>query len=45
MVFGASHGFMKRGFQTLVTNRYDEKENYYELLLVEQDLRTASETH
>lgn len=29
-VFGASHGLMKKGFQTLITNRYDLKTNYYE---------------
>ncbi len=29
-VFGASHGFKKEGFQTIITNRYDLNTNYYE---------------
>ena len=45
MVFGASHGFMEQGFQALVTNRYDVMGDYYELILVERYLRSASEKH
>ena len=45
MVFGASHGFMEQGFQALATNRYDVKEDYFELILVERYLRSASEAH
>ncbi len=45
MVFGASHGFMEQGYQALATNRYDVKEDYFELILVERYLRSASEAH
>jgi hypothetical protein len=36
---------MKQGFQALATNKYDAKEDYYELILIEQSLRAASEKH
>ena len=36
---------MEDGFQALATNRYDLMGDYYELILVEQKLRFASERH
>ena len=36
---------MEQGFQALATNKYDAKEDYYELILVERYLRRASEDH
>ena len=36
---------MEQGYQALATNRYDEKEDYYELILVERYLMSASEKH
>ena len=42
MILGASHGFLKGGFQTLVTNEYDVASDYYELIDVEKRIRRAS---
>jgi hypothetical protein len=36
MILGASHGFLKGGFQTLVANKYDVANDYYELIDVER---------
>ena len=43
ITLGASHGFQKDGFQTLVANRYDQASDYYEQIEVEKNTRNASE--
>ena len=43
MILGASHGFLKDGFQTLVTNEYNFASDYYELIEVERQIRKASQ--
>ncbi len=39
IILGASHGFLKGGFQTLVANNYDVAKDYYELIDVERKIR------
>ena len=43
ITLGASHGFQKDGFQTLVANRYDSASDIYELIEVEKKTINASE--
>ena len=43
MILGASHGFLKGGFQTLVANEYNVASDYYELIEVERQIRKASQ--
>ncbi len=45
MVLGASHGFLKDGFQTIVSNKYDINNDYYELIDVEREIRKAAKQH
>ena len=43
ITFGASHGFLTEGFQTLTANRYSYVNDYYEQIDVEKNTRNASE--
>ena len=43
LIFGASHGYVKDGYQTLCMNRFDPKENYFDLMTVDIDVRKNSE--
>lgn len=45
ILLGAGHGFQKKGFQTLATNRYDLKDDFYELIQVERSIRDACKKH
>ena len=41
--FFASHGFNKGGYECIVSNNYDFKTNYYELIDVEMSIRYSAE--
>ena len=43
IILGAGHGFVEYGFQTLAANWYDVKSDFYELINVERNIRTACE--
>jgi hypothetical protein len=45
IILVASHGFSSGGFQTLVANKYDVTNDYYELIDVEKRIREASKAH